>query len=183
MVFIVGIAGGTASGKTTVCEVIMEQLGQNNVADEKRQVVILHQDSFYKNLTEEQKANIRAYNFDHPDAFDFELLIKTLRDLKAGKAVEVPLYDFKTSSRLPQSRRLFPPDVILLEGILVLYIPELRDLMDMKLFVDQDSDVRLARRVVRDMNERGRDLESVLRQYVTSVKPAFDQYIMPTKEY
>ena len=183
--FIIGVAGGTASGKTTVCEAIMEQLGQKALAQEKRRVEIIHQDSFYKVLTEEQKEEARQnnFNFDHPDAFDTDLVIQTVLKLKEGKAVDIPIYNFKTHSREEEVEHIAPPDVVLLEGILILFNDRLRDLMDMKLFVDTDSDIRLSRRVVRDIRDRGRDLEGILTQYMQFVKPAFDDYVFPTKKF
>eukprot|EP01137_Pigoraptor_chileana_P022010 Opistho-2@86435 len=183
--FIIGVAGGTASGKTTVCELILEQLGERGVDSEKRKVAIVSQDNFYKALTDEQKAmaNANNYNFDHPDAFDYPLTEKILADLNEGKPVDIPIYDFKTHSRTTETIRLNSCDVILFEGLLVLYTPEIRDLFHMRLFVDSDADTRLSRRVLRDIAERGRDLDSVLRQYTQFVKPAFEEYVLPTKKY
>ncbi|XP_078502308.1 uridine-cytidine kinase 1 [Lissotriton helveticus] len=182
--FLIGVSGGTASGKSTVCEKIMELLGQNEVDHRQRKVVILSQDCFYKVLTPEQQAKALKgqYNFDHPDAFDNDLLLTTLRAILAGQAVDVPTYDFVTHSRLPQTTVAYPADVLLFEGILVFYSQEIRDLFQLKLFVDTDSDVRLSRRVLRDMR-RGRDLEHILTQYTSFVKPAFEEFCLPTKKY
>ncbi|KAG7329676.1 hypothetical protein KOW79_005898 [Hemibagrus wyckioides] len=183
--FLIGVSGGTASGKSSVCAKIMEMLGQNKIDHRQRQVVILSQDSFYKVLTPEQKAKAGKgqFNFDHPDAFDNELILKTLHDIMQGKTVEIPVYDFVTHSRKDEFVTLYPADVVLFEGILMFYSQEIRDLFQMKLFVDTDPDTRLSRRVLRDISERGRELEQVLTQYITFVKPAFEEFCLPTKKY
>ncbi|KAM7092580.1 uridine-cytidine kinase 1 isoform 5-T5 [Molossus nigricans] len=180
--FLIGVSGGTASGKSTVCEKIMELLGQNEVDHRQRKLVILSQDRFYKVLTAEQKAKALKgqYNFDHPDAFDNDLMHRTLKNIMEGKTVEVPTYDFVTHSRLPETTVVYPADVVLFEGILVFYSQEIRDMFHLRLFVDTDSDVRLSRRVLRDVN-RGRDLEQILTQYTTFVKPAFEEFCLPTQ--
>lgn len=182
--FLIGVSGGTASGKSTVCEKIMELLGQNEVDRRQRKLVILSQDCFYKVLTAEQKAKALKgqYNFDHPDAFDNDLMHKTLKNIVEGKTVEVPTYDFVTHSRLPETTVVYPADVVLFEGILVFYTQEIRDMFHLRLFVDTDSDVRLSRRVLRDV-QRGRDLEQILTQYTAFVKPAFEEFCLPTKKY
>ncbi|KAK6188111.1 hypothetical protein SNE40_004362 [Patella caerulea] len=173
--FVIGISGGSASGKTTVARKIIEALDVPWVS-------LLSMDSFYKVLNKEQhdQAARNEYNFDHPDAFDFELLIATLRRLKEGKIVEVPIYNFQTHSREPTEKTIYGANVVIFEGILTFYSKELLQMMDMKIFVDTDSDVRLARRLIRDINVRGRDLEGVLHQYNKFVKPAFEHYIEPT---
>ncbi|KAG5285479.1 hypothetical protein AALO_G00003850 [Alosa alosa] len=183
--FLIGVSGGTASGKSSVCEKIMELLGQNKIDHHQRQVATLSQDSFYKELTPEQKAKAikGQFNFDHPDAFDNELIKKTLHDIIQGKTVQIPVYDFITHSRKDEFVTLYPADVVLFEGILIFYSQEIRDLFQMKLFVDTDADTRLSRRVLRDIEERGRDLEQVLTQYITFVKPAFEEFCLPTKKY
>ncbi|XP_045074414.1 uridine-cytidine kinase 1-like isoform X1 [Coregonus clupeaformis] len=182
--FLIGVSGGTASGKSTVCAKIMELLGQNKVDHRQRKVAIVSQDSFYRVLTPDQKAKALKghYNFDHPDAFDKELMYQTLKDIVEGSVVEVPTYDFVTHSRLQDRITVYPADVVLFEGILVFYSQEVRDMFHMELFVDTDSDVRLSRRVLRDM-KRGRDLEQILNQYTTFVKPAFEEFCLPTKKY
>ncbi|XP_034048985.1 uridine-cytidine kinase 1 [Thalassophryne amazonica] len=182
--FLIGVSGGTASGKSTVCAKIMELLGQNKVDHWQRKVAIISQDSFYRVLTPDQKAKALKgqYNFDHPEAFDNDLMYKTLKDIVEGRVVEVPTYDFITHSRLEDTITFYPADVVLFEGILVFYPHKVRDMFHMKLFVDTDSDVRLSRRVLRDMN-RGRDLEQILSQYTTFVKPAFEEFCLPTKKY
>uniref|UniRef100_UPI0037E9575A uridine-cytidine kinase 2-A n=1 Tax=Semicossyphus pulcher TaxID=241346 RepID=UPI0037E9575A len=183
--FLIGVAGGTASGKSSVCSKIMELLGQNEIDQHQRQVAILSQDSFYRVLTPEQKAKALKgqFNFDHPDAFDNDLIMATLWDIKEGKTVHIPVYDFVSHSRKEETVTVYPADVVLFEGILMFYSQEIRDLFQMKLFVDTDADTRLSRRVLRDLGERGRDLESVLAQYITFVKPAFEEFCLPTKKY
>merc|ERR1712241_1146384 len=183
--FMIGVAGGTASGKSTVCEKI-RALVVNEDAENGRQIITLSQDSFYRDLTakESEQARKGMFNFDHPDAFDHQLMVKCLKDIKECRSTQVPLYDFKTNSRIPNEfTAIHPSDVVLLEGILVFYYKEVRDLFDMKLFVDTDADTRLARRVLRDIEERGRDLENVLFQYTNLVKPAFEEFCLPTKKH
>jgi len=176
---IIGICGGTASGKTSVCKKIIESF-----ENEKKKVVIISQDCFYKNLTLEAKENSQKYNFDHPDAFDWELIEESLMNLKSGKPTQIPEYDFVTHSRLlDKSITVSNANIILFEGILVFHNAKLRQYMDMKIFVDTDADTRLARRVLRDINERGRELTGILYQYETFVKPAFDSFILPSKRF
>jgi len=184
--FMIGVAGGTASGKSTVCEKLMEKLGQNEMNNVEKQVVHLAQDSFYKELDDQEisKANKGMFNFDHPNAFDNELMERCLEDIMNGKPTQIPVYNFKTNSRVPgEFTTIYPSDVVLVEGILVFYYPKLRNMFNIKLFVDTDADTRLARRVLRDIEERGRDLEHVLHQYTTLVKPAFEEFCIPTKKY
>ncbi|KYQ93010.1 uridine kinase [Tieghemostelium lacteum] len=171
---VIGVCGGSASGKTSVCERVIANL---NV----RWVVLLSMDSFYLQMPHD--ADPGKYNFDHPNSFDYDLMIKTISDLRQGKRVHIPKYCFKTHSRLPHMDTVYGADVIILEGILSLYSKELRDLMDIKIFIDTDDDVRLARRLKRDIAERGRTLESVILQYNKFVKPSFDDYILPCKKY
>lgn len=142
-------------------------------------------DSFYKSLTEKQKEIAREnnYNFDHPDAFDFDLMFSALKDLKAGKSVEIPVYDFTTHSRIEETQVLYGASVVVFEGILSFYDKAVRDLMDLKIFVQTDADVRLARRLKRDIAERGRDMSGILEQYSKFVKPSFDDFIQPTVRY
>ncbi|XP_044474361.1 uridine kinase-like protein 3 [Mangifera indica] len=175
--FVIGVAGGAASGKTTVCDMIIQQLHD-------QRVVLVNQDSFYHNLSEEELAQVHEYNFDHPDAFNTEQLLQSMEKLRHGKAVDVPNYDFKSyKSNVFPARRVNPSDVIILEGILVFHDPRVRELMNMKIFVDTDADVRLARRIRRDTVEKSRDIGAVLDQYSKFVKPAFDDFILPTKKY
>lgn len=182
----IGVAGGTASGKSTVCEKLMEKLGQNEVTNLEKRVVSLSQDSFYRELNSQEiiKANKGMFNFDHPDAFDNKLMESVLQDILDGKVTKIPVYDFKTNSRaVGQFTTIYPSDVVLVEGILVFYYAKMRGLFHLKLFVDTDADTRLARRVLRDIEERGRDLAHVLHQYTTLVKPAFEEFCIPTKKY
>jgi len=184
--FMIGVAGGTASGKSTVCEKLMEKLGQNEMNNVEKQVVHLAQDSFYRELTsmEIEKAKKGMFNFDHPDAFDNDLMEKCLGDILEGRQTRIPVYDFKTNARTPgQFTTIFPSDVVLVEGILVFYYARMRGMFDLKLFVDTDADIRLARRVMRDIEERGMNLEHVLHQYTELVKPAFEEFCIPTKKY
>lgn len=177
--FVIGVAGGSASGKTTVCDIIV-----NNLSNKR--VVVISQDSFYKCLSPDEKklASECEYDFDHPDAFEFDLLQDTLLKLKQGKKVSIPVYDFKTHSRVEEAcTYIFGADVIIIEGILIFYTKALRELMDMKIFIDSDADTRLSRRIRRDIIERGRDLNGILIQYEKFVKPAFDDYISPTKKF
>jgi len=175
--FVIGVSGGTASGKTTVCDMIIQQLHDHRV-------VLVNQDSFYRGLTEEQSEHVQDYNFDHPDAFDTDQLLECMGKLKSGQSVNIPIYDFKNHRRCSESfRKVNASDVIILEGILVFHDQRVRDLMDMKIFVDTDADIRLARRIRRDTVERGRDVISVLEQYGRFVKPAFDDFVLPSKKY
>ncbi|XP_053430869.1 uridine-cytidine kinase-like 1 isoform X3 [Nycticebus coucang] len=173
--FAIGLGGGSASGKTTVARMIIEAL-------DVPWVVLLSMDSFYKVLTKQQQeqAARNNFNFDHPDAFDFDLIISTLKKLKQGKSVKVPIYDFTTHSRKKDWKTLYGANVIIFEGIMAFADKTLLELLDMKIFVDTDSDIRLVRRLRRDISERGRDIEGVIKQYNKFVKPAFDQYIQPT---
>lgn len=182
--FLIGVAGGTASGKSTVCKRIMELLGQTNMEQAQRQVVSISQDSFYRQLTDEEKekAHKGQYNFDHPDALDDKLMYATLTDILAGKKVEIATYDYRSNALSNKKVTIFPADVIMFEGILTFYFPEIRDLFHMKLFVDTDSDTRLSRRVQRDVNEHERDLDQVLNYYLNYVKPAFEDFSAPVRE-
>lgn len=174
--FFIGVAGGTASGKTTVCNRIMQELQQTRVA-------LVSQDSFYRPLTAEERANVENYNFDHPDAIDQDLLLRVLDTLKNRESAEVPVYDFKTHSRTSEVETVAPADVVILEGILVMSMEEVRQECNMRIFVDTDDDVRLARRIKRDTAERGRNVDSVIEQYTKFVKPMFDAYVLPSKKF
>merc|ERR1712156_1152157 len=176
--FVIGICGGSASGKTTVAKKIIKSLNID-------WVTLLSMDSFYKVLSEEshELAALNEYNFDHPDAFDFELLVKTLRRLKAGKRVEVPIYNFVTHRRETKTTSMYGANVLIFEGILAFHDKEVLDLLDLKVFVDTDPDIRLCRRLKRDISARGRDMKSVLEQYDRHVKPAFDYYIAPSMSH
>eukprot|EP00826_Nyctotherus_ovalis_P029507 TRINITY_DN2332_c0_g1_i10.p1 TRINITY_DN2332_c0_g1~~TRINITY_DN2332_c0_g1_i10.p1 ORF type:complete len:402 (+),score=116.74 TRINITY_DN2332_c0_g1_i10:162-1367(+) len=172
---VIGVAGGTASGKTSICHIIMEQIG-------KGQCVLLQLDSFYKPLTEEENKNLQSYNFDHPNALDFDLVDKCLQRLVESKGTKVPLYDFKTNDRYGE-KTVESASVVLFEGILTFYQEHIRDLMDLKIFVNTDDDVRLGRRLVRDIKERGRTIESVITQYNSNVKKSYDEFIKPTMKH
>jgi len=175
--FLIGVAGGTASGKTTVCDQIIQRLHDQCV-------VLLSQDSFYRGLTEDEKKNVGEYNFDIPQAFDTQALLQCLKDLKTKRPVDVPVYDFTTHARkIDEVQRVVPADVIVIEGILVLHMEEIRNLLNMKVYVDTDDDVRLARRIQRDVSERGRNVAGVIEQYTKFVKPAFDQYVAPSRRF
>jgi len=173
---IVGIAGGTGSGKTTVVKKIIEKLPKDSVA-------ILSQDSYYKDqshLPLEERQNI---NFDHPNAIEFELLIEHIQKLKNGLAIQEPIYSYITCTRSKETIHIEPKDVIIVEGILVLTIPELRKLFDIKVFVDADADDRLIRVIRRDIRERGRNVETVIKRYLETVKLMHEQFIEPSKRY
>nr|XP_057947611.1 uridine-cytidine kinase-like 1 [Doryrhamphus excisus] len=173
--FVIGLCGGSASGKTTVANKIIEAL-------DVPWVVLLSMDSFYKVLDEDQQelAAKNEYNFDHPDAFDFELLVSVLRKLKEGKSIKVPVYDFTSHCRRKEWKTVYGANVVIFEGILAFSNKELLKLLDMKVFVDTDSDIRLIRRLKRDVSQRGRDIGGIIKQYNKFVKPAFEQYIEPT---
>lgn len=173
---IIGIAGGTGSGKTTVVHQIMNELPETEVG-------IISQDSYYKathNLSFDERALI---NFDHPRAIDFELLVTHLKELKAEKTIEQPVYSFVTHNRTDDTIVTHPRKVMIVEGILILTNPELRDMFDVKIFVHADSDERLIRRLKRDIAERGRDMEEVLNRYQNTLKPMHQQFIEPTKAF
>ncbi|XP_068565138.1 uridine-cytidine kinase-like 1 isoform X2 [Cebidichthys violaceus] len=173
--FVIGLCGGSASGKTTVANKIIEAL-------DVPWVVLLSMDSFYKVLNKEEQelAVTNEYNFDHPDAFDFELLVNVLRKLKKGKSIKVPVYDFTSHCRRKEWKTVYGANVVIFEGILAFANKELLKLLDMKVFVDTDSDIRLVRRLKRDISQRGRNIGGIIKQYNKFVKPAFEQYIEPT---
>lgn len=173
---IIGIAGGTGSGKTTVVRQIMNEIPLEGVG-------IISQDSYYRDnhhLTYDERSLI---NFDHPRAIDFELLVSHLKDLKAGKTIEQPVYSFVTHNRTDDTIITHPRQVMIVEGILILANPELRELFDIKIYVHADSDERLIRRLKRDIAERGRDMEEVLLRYQKTLKPMHEQFIEPTKAH
>ncbi len=171
---IIGICGGTGSGKTTVANRILESVSAG-------EVVFLQQDSYYRNLDQMPLDFRQMVNFDHPDAIDNELLVEHLKTLKAGEMVELPLYDFKTNSRLTETLRMEPKPIIIIEGILIFADPRLLKEMDIKVFVDTPDDIRFIRRLRRDVAERGRTVESVIEQYLASVRPMHMQFVEPTK--
>ena len=173
---VIGIAGGTGSGKTTVTNAILDKL-------DRSQVLVIQHDSYYKDLTAHGGLPPEKVNFDHPDSLETELLIRHIRELKAGRTVEQPLYNFTTHKRLDSTRRLEPKEIIILDGILIFVNKDLRDLMDIKIFVDTDADERLIRRIRRDILERGRSVESVMQQYMTTVKPMHLEFVEPSKHW
>jgi uridine kinase len=173
---LIGIAGGSGSGKTLVARTIVRELGSDRV-------VVIDQDSYYKNLEDVPFRDREARNFDHPDAFDNELLTRHIRDLLDGRPIEQPIYDYGAHRRLPETRTIGEHTVIVLEGILIYVDPELRALMDIKLFIDADPDVRFIRRLRRDLTERGRSVDSIVRQYEESVRPMHMQFVEPSKRY
>lgn len=173
---IIGIAGGTGSGKTTVVDQIIDQFPDGEVC-------VISQDSYYKDTSHLSYDQRVAINFDHPQAIDFDLLYKHLKELKKGNTCEQPVYSFIEHDRTSETITTHPKKVIIVEGILILTHPEIRELFDIKIFVHADSDERLIRRLKRDITERGRDLEEVLMRYQTTLKPMHQQFIEPTKEF
>lgn len=173
---IIGIAGGTGSGKTTVVQQIVQELPAHEVC-------VISQDSYYLETSHLSYNDCVKINFDHPDSIDFNLLISHIKELKKGNSVEQPIYSFVTHNRTGETLTIEPKKVILVEGILILANPELRKLFDVKLFVHADSDERLIRRIRRDIQERGRDIDEVLHRYQNTLKPMHQQFIEPTKAY
>lgn len=173
---VVGIAGGTASGKTTVARKVREALADCRVA-------FIDQDSYYRDLKDMSLEERREVNFDHPDAFDTDLLVHHLRELRAGRPIQKPVYDFRTSSRSEDTVRVDPGDIILIEGILVLHMKEVRDAMGVKIYVDADDDLRILRRLTRDIKDRGRDFDHVVGQYLRHVRPMHMGFVEPSKHF
>jgi len=173
---IVGVAGGTGSGKTTVSQAILDKVGRDRIA-------YLQHDSYYRDQSSVPLEVRAKTNFDHPDALESELLAEHLASLKAGRAVEVPVYDFTTHTRQARTVTVAPRKVIMVEGILIFAERALRDLMDIKVFVDTDADLRFIRRLQRDITERGRTVESVIRQYTETVRPMHLEFVEPSKRY
>lgn len=171
---IIGIAGGTGSGKTTVVNNILNNLNSQNV-------LVISQDNYYKAHNDLSFAEREKINFDHPRSIDFDLLTENIQDLKNGKTIEQPIYSFITHSRKDETIITYPKEVIIVEGILVFTHPELRELFDLKIFVQTDSDERLIRRITRDIKERGRDLDEVINRYRNTLKPMHEQFIEPSK--
>ena len=173
---IIGVTGGSGSGKTTVSRAIFEQLHGHSL-------LMLQEDSYYNDQSDMPFEERIKTNYDHPNAFDTELLVKQLKDLLDWKTIEKPIYDYTEHTRSSEVEKVEPKEVIILEGILVLNDPALRDLMDIKIFVDTDDDIRIIRRIQRAIEERGRSLQSVIDQYKSTVKPMYHQFIEPTKRY
>ncbi len=174
-VMVIGIAGGTGSGKTTLTQRLKERFGED--------VGVLNHDNYYKahdDMPFEERCKL---NYDHPDSFDTGLLVRDLKLLRAGQAVQCPTYDYTVHNRAAATVEVRPAKVIIVEGILIFQSQALRDLMDIKIFVDTDADVRILRRLLRDVKERGRSLDSVVEQYLTTVKPMHEAFVEPSKKY
>ncbi|MDT4895841.1 MAG: uridine kinase [Acidobacteriota bacterium] len=173
---IIGICGGTGSGKTTVANSILESVNASEVA-------FIQQDSYYRNLKDLPLDYRQAVNFDHPDALDNDLLVHHIRKLKAGGSVELPIYDFRTHTRLNDTVLIEPKPIVIIEGILIFVDPRLLEQMDIKVFVDTPDDIRFIRRLRRDIAERGRTIDSVIEQYLNTVRPMHMQFVEPSKRY
>lgn len=173
---VIGIAGGSGSGKTTVAQEILDRVGPDRIA-------FLQHDSYYKDLTGLPPTQRAEINFDHPNSLETDLLIQHIVSLREGQAIEVPIYNFSTHSRTDQTFKVAPHRVILVEGILIFVERALRDLFDIKIFVDTDADIRFIRRLQRDLSERGRTTESVIRQYQATVRPMHLEFVEPSKRY
>ncbi len=174
-ILIIGIAGGTGSGKSTLTQHIKSRFGEN--------VTVINQDSYYKDQSDKPFEERVRTNYDHPDAFDTDLLVEHLKALRAGQPIQRPVYSYVEHTRTSETVQLSPTGVIVVEGLLIFQEPRLRELMDIKIYVDTDADVRILRRIVRDVRERGRSLESVISQYLTTVKPMHERFIEPSKRY
>jgi uridine kinase len=173
---VIGIAGGTGSGKTTVTNKILERF-------DRARITVLQHDSYYKDLSAHGGKALEEINFDHPDSLETDLLIRHITDLKAGRPIEQPLYNFTTFQRLESTQRVIPTEIIIVDGILILVDKALRDLLDIKIFVDTDADERLIRRIRRDIMERGRSIDSVMEQYMKTVKPMHLEFVEPSKHW
>jgi uridine kinase len=173
---VVGVAGGTGSGKTTVAQAILDRAGTS-------QISLIQHDAYYKDLGDLPLAHRALRNFDHPDALDNQLLVAHLKKLKSGQPVEMPVYDFTKHTRTSETQTVRPSRVILVEGILILADEALRQLMDVKIYVDTAADIRLIRRIQRDLAERGRTLDSVIHQYRATVRPMHEQFVEPSKRH
>ncbi len=172
---IIGIAGGTGSGKTTLTEKLKAEFGED--------VSVLYHDNYYKSHSEMPYEERTKLNYDHPDAFDTDLMIRDIQALRRGETVRCPVYDYTIHDRSGETVEVRPTKVIIVEGILIFENQALRDLMDIKIFVDTDADVRILRRIMRDVKKRGRSLDSVVKQYLTTVKPMHEQFVEPSKRY
>ncbi len=173
---ILGVAGGTGSGKTTVAQAILEAVGRKRIA-------FLPQDAYYRHIEWESPQHLARHNFDHPAAIDTELLVRDLETLKQNRSIDAPVYDFVNHRRKSETLHIEARPVVLVEGILLLAEPAIRDLLDLKIYVDTDSDVRLTRRIRRDIRERGRDVDDILRQYMTTVRPMHLEFVEPSKRW
>jgi uridine kinase len=173
---IIGIAGGSGSGKTSVAKALVKDLHLNGA-------VIIEQDWYYKDLSHLPKEERIKWNFDHPDSVEFDLLIRDLREMSEGKTVKVPQYNYVTHSRTKEMLTVAPQKVVIVEGIMVLYEPKLRDLLDIKIYVETDTDIRFIRRLKRDIFERGRAIDNVINQYMRTVRPMHETFVEPSKRY
>ncbi|WP_353989095.1 uridine kinase [Pediococcus argentinicus] len=173
---IIGVTGGSGSGKTTVSKKIYDQLSGHSIS-------VIQQDSYYKDQAEMTMEERAAVNYDHPLAFDTDLLVEHLMKIKQNQSIEIPVYDYQESTRSAETVLQEPRDVIILEGVLILDDERIRDMLDIKVYVDTDDDIRIIRRIRRDMEQRGRTLDSIITQYLTTVKPMYHQFIEPTKRY
>ncbi len=173
---VIGVAGGSGSGKTTVAQRLLAAIGEPHIT-------YLPHDSYYRDLDAIPRVGGEIVNFDHPDALETSLLVEHLAQLRRGEPIQAPVYDFSTHSRSPHTRTIYPAPIILVEGILIFADPELRAQLDVRLYVDADPDIRFIRRLERDINERGRTLESVIHQYLESVRPMHLEFVEPSKRY
>jgi len=173
---VIGVAGGSGSGKTTVAEIVLQRVG-------KQRIAFLQHDSYYRELTSLSQSQRATVNFDHPDSLESEMMREHILSLKAWQSVEVPVYDFTTHSRTAETIHVEPRRVILVEGILIFAEPRLRELFDVKIFVDTDSDIRFIRRLDRDITERGRTTQNVIKQYMSTVRPMHLEFVEPSKRY
>lgn len=173
---VIGVAGGTGSGKSTLVKKLQETFAEEDV-------ITLSHDYYYKQNNDIILEERKKLNYDHPQAFDTDMMIEHVSILKKGRAVERPVYSFVDHNRLKETVTVVPAKVLIVEGILIFENKKLRDLMDIKVFVDTDADIRLARRILRDVSERGRSMESVIGQYVTTVKPMHEEFVEPSKRY
>ena len=173
---IIGIAGGSGSGKTTLANSILEAIGEDKIA-------LLPHDAYYRDQRNKSLEERRLVNYDHPDSLETDLMIKHIQTLTHGEAIDLPVYDFKQQTRVAETVRIQPKPIILVEGILIFVEPNLRNLFSMKLFVDADQDICFIRRLLRDVTERGRTVESVIDQYLRTVRPSFIEFVEPTKRF
>ncbi len=173
-VIVIGVAGGTGSGKTTLVKALVSRFGDD--------ITVLSHDNYYKQHDELSYEERTKLNYDHPDAFDTDMMVEHLKKLRAGEAIECPTYDYTVHNRAAETLRIVPRKVIVVEGILIFASRVLCELMDIKIFVDADADVRLCRRIRRDVKKRGRTIDSVVEQYLTTVKPMHEQFVEPSKK-